>query len=292
MTTSLNVDFEDLTVYHSKQSVGDGLYVTVHDMPADGCTTQKNEEYSFVFRPRAERGTHRATVSQLGLVDHPISRNHCLLLPPRTPIRAEWANAAGRVARFRFSPPFLETIADQMGLPGFILNGPGNVFFSIDQRIEALCRLLMEETENNSPLGRLYFESLARALAAGLVRRLRGPGRTDRSVGPPGITRAIRRLEADFVQELSLAELAQEAQLSRAHFALSFRRATGYTPHEYLMRVRLSHARKLLTEPFQTLSISSIALACGFIDQAHLGRLFRRFFDTTPGAFRREQTRP
>ena len=293
MTTSPNVDFEDLMIYRSKRS-SEGLYVTVHDMPANGYTTQQHEEYSFVFRPRAERGTHRATVSQLGLVEHSMHRDHCLVLPPHTPIRAEWANAAGRVARFRFSPRFLETIADDIGLPRFILNGPGNVFFSIDQGIEALCRLLVEETENNHALGWLYFESLARALAVGLIRRLHDPDRTNRcrSIVPPGIGRAIRRLEADFAQELSLAKLAEEARLSRAHFALSFRQATGYTPHEYLMRARLSHARKLLTQPVQTLSINSIAVECGFTDQAHLGRLFRRFFDTTPGTFRRRTSSP
>ena len=59
MTTSPNVHFEDLMVYRSKRSRGGGLYVTVDDLPAYGVTTQQSEEYWFIFRPRAERGTHR-----------------------------------------------------------------------------------------------------------------------------------------------------------------------------------------------------------------------------------------
>jgi AraC family transcriptional regulator len=82
-----------------------------------------------------------------------------------------------------------------------------------------------------------------------------------------------------------------EVQLSRYQFTRIFQKVTGYTPHEYLLRVRLSRARALIREKGHAMSLAEIAVTCGFFDQAHLGRHFRRFFGTTPAAFLREQKR-
>ena len=151
----------------------------------------------------------------------------------------------------------------------------------------------MEEAEGRCPHGPSYFEGLAHALAVGVLSAVRDQSRGGQRAWavPPGIHRAVQNLETDFARDLSLAELAAQAQLSRCHFAQAFRQLTGHAPHQYLLRVRLSHARKLLTQENQDLSLSDIAATCGFSDQAHLGRHFRRAFGTAPAAFRRRQRR-
>jgi AraC family transcriptional regulator len=195
------------------------------------------------------------------------------------------------VAGFRFSPRFFEAVAAEVGLPQPGLKRFWHAFFSIDQRLEALCRLLTEETESQCPHGRRYFEGLAQALAVGVLSAVRDQprgGRWPRAV-PPGVHRAVQSLETDFGRHFSLTELAAQAQLSRSHFAQVFRQLTGHTPHQYLLRVRLSHARKLLAQESKALSLSDVAAACGFFDQAHLIRHFRRVFGMTPAAFRDRQ---
>ena len=151
----------------------------------------------------------------------------------------------------------------------------------------------MEETENQCPHGPLYFEPLAQALVVGVLSTVRNQhcSRARACAVPPGIRRAIERLEVDFANDLSLEKLADLAQLRRSHFASTFRHATGDTPHQYLLRVRLSHARKLIAQGDQAMSLAEIAAASGFFDQAHLTRVFRSFFGTTPAAFRRGQDR-
>jgi AraC family transcriptional regulator len=80
--------------------------------------------------------------------------------------------------------------------------------------------------------------------------------------------------------------LARMANYSSWHFIRAFRCAYGETPHAYLVRMRLEHARKLLrTSP---LAIAEIALASGFENRCAFSRLFRQHFGTTAGALRRQ----
>jgi AraC-like DNA-binding protein len=250
--------------------------------------TPARDAYTFWYRPRTERGQTWLTVPELALSHHHVCRSHLLISPPCLPVHGEQEQAEGIVANFSFDSRFFEALAGDMGLSEIILERPWHHFFAIDQRIEALCRLLMEETEEQCPNGRLYFEPLARALAQRVLGTVRDQqGRAVRAAAvPPGVRHAVRRLEADFADEISLNELASMAQMSRSHFALLFRQFTGYTPHQYLLLVRLNHARKLITQGNPARSLAEIAATSGFCDQAHLNRHFRRVFGTTPAAFR------
>lgn len=88
-----------------------------------------------------------------------------------------------------------------------------------------------------------------------------------------------------------MRELARSANLSVGHFTRSFEQATGLPPHRYLLHVRLSRARRLIAQRAPEVSLAEIAATCGFSDQGHLGRHFRRVFGMTPAGFRRAQER-
>ena len=284
------INVNDLIIHRSDRSAVKELSVTIHRFPANAWSsfTPEQDAYTFWYRPRAERGHTWLTVPELGLDHHHVSRNHLLISPPALPVHGEQEEAEGTVANFSFDARFFESLAAQMGLSELISKRPWHHFFAIYQRIEALCRLLMEETEEQCPNGPLYFEPLARALALKVLGTVRDQrGRAWRAVSvPPGIRHAVQHLETDFADEVSLGELATMAQMSRSHFALMFREFTGYTPHQYLLLVRLNHARKLIAQGNSALPLAEIAAASGFCDQAHLSRHFRRVFGTTPAAFR------
>ena len=84
---------------------------------------------------------------------------------------------------------------------------------------------------------------------------------------------------------ITLAQLAGEVGLSPSHFETLFRRSTGLSPHQYLIRCRVERARDLLGDG--TVTLSQVAARCGFSDQSHLGRHFKRLVGMTPGAYRR-----
>jgi AraC family transcriptional regulator len=291
MAAPLNLN--DLIICRSDRSGISELSVTIHEFPASVPSSfiPARDVYSFWYRPRAERGDTWTTVPELGLSHHHISRDHVLITPPSLPLYGEWERAGGIVVNFSFAPRFFEAVAEHMGVSESISKRPWHHFFAIDQRIEALCRLLMEDTESQCPNGALYFEPLARALSIRVLDTVRDQRIRKALAGavPPGIRRAIQYLESDFASNLSLPQLADRAQMSRSHFALTFRQFTGYAPHQYLLLVRLNQARKLLRQGNSGLSLAQIALACGFCDQAHLNQKFRRCFGTTPAAFRFQQ---
>jgi AraC family transcriptional regulator len=70
--------------------------------------------------------------------------------------------------------------------------------------------------------------------------------------------------------------------LSPAHFSRAFKETIGRAPHRYLLTMRLEKARRLLEK--RDVSLSDVAQRTGFSDQAHLTRLFKREFGTTPGS--------
>ena len=106
------------------------------------------------------------------------------------------------------------------------------------------------------------------------------------AVGPEtGPIRRVRDLlEARYADEVTLAQLAAEAGCSTHHLIRAFRRATGITPHAYLVDVRVRRAQDLLKAGAAP---AKVAADVGFADQAHLTRAFKARIGVPPAAYQR-----
>lgn len=118
-------------------------------------------------------------------------------------------------------------------------------------------------------------------------RRLHSRGR---SRAPGGLLAWQVRKVQEFVDahiagRILVSELGALVQLSEAHFSRQFTRAFALTPHAFVLRRRLELAAQSMLE--STDSLTDIALCCGFTDQAHLCKHFRRSMGVTPAAWRR-----
>lgn len=101
----------------------------------------------------------------------------------------------------------------------------------------------------------------------------------------PRVARLVReRLDADLLEQPTLAGLADELGVHPTHVVRAFTREHGLPPHRYLTGRRVDRARRLLLEGMPA---SEVAAAAGFYDQAHLSRHFRRLLGVTPGAYAR-----
>jgi AraC family transcriptional regulator len=282
------LDFNELIKFRSDRSGSQAFSVLLYDMPECGAVdTETEENYGFAYRPRIEKGNTRITIPRFGLASLRKTRGNLLLLPPHVPVKAWWTNAGGTIAYFNFSPPYMKWIAEKLGLPPSVLQQFSPTSFSLNNRIDRLCSLMMEEAGRNCRLGPLYSESLGQAIAIEVLNQARLEDITKRRALAvhPGVERVILSLETRWHENVSVAQLAEEAHLSADHFAREFAKTTGLTPHQYLLRIRLSRARELIAQRNQTLSVAEIALDCGFYDQAHLARHFRRAFGETPTGF-------
>lgn len=100
----------------------------------------------------------------------------------------------------------------------------------------------------------------------------------------PWLAIVRERIRDEYRKDTSLADLADEADRHPAHVARAFKAAWGMTAGEYLRRVRVAAAVRLLRDSDEP--IAWVALATGFADQSHLGRWMRRYVGHTPGAIR------
>lgn len=101
------------------------------------------------------------------------------------------------------------------------------------------------------------------------------------------LRRILAHLEAHFAQAPSVDDLAGLIDMSKGHFSRAVKLSTGETPHNLLIRARLRMAQRLMLTTNDPLS--EIACTCGFTDQAHMTRLFKRFLHHTPAVWRRLQ---
>jgi AraC-like DNA-binding protein len=135
---------------------------------------------------------------------------------------------------------------------------------------------------------RLLVDHVLRAVCTHVAHTYGGmPSQAPRRGGlaPWQERRAKELLTARIDGEISLAELAQECDLSVSHFTRAFRRSTGLPPYGWLIAKRVERAKELLADG--TLPLAELALAAGFADQSHLTRSFKRQVGTTPGSWRR-----
>ena len=122
------------------------------------------------------------------------------------------------------------------------------------------------------------------ALSALLVRHGREPEARPAPRGENVRVEAMRqRLAADLTEPLTLDELAASVGLSAFHAARLFARTVGMPPHAWRNQLRLNRSLDLLRTGH---SVTEAAVACGFTDQSHYTRHFRRAFGTSPGRWR------
>jgi len=97
--------------------------------------------------------------------------------------------------------------------------------------------------------------------------------------------RALAYIEANLGSKIEARELAGLVSFSTGHFSRAFKRSLGLPPMTYVVRRRVERAKLMMTSTRGQLT--EIALACGFADQSHLNRSFRRVVGISPGLWRR-----
>jgi AraC family transcriptional regulator len=159
-----------------------------------------------------------------------------------------------------------------------------------DARLSAMVAAVRAEMAAGFPSGRLFLDSVEQAMAVALVNGhavKHRPVQISRGgLGPARLRRIRELVHAKMEDELSLDELAQSVGLSTAHFARMFRKSTGETPHQFVLRQRLERAKAMLRAP--DARVLDVAVACGFKTQQHFAQVFRELWGVSPTEYRQE----
>lgn len=157
-----------------------------------------------------------------------------------------------------------------------------------DPVISNIGMALLGELDSDGLSGRLYAESLANLLAVHLLRHYTSTSTKLRTNGGglsgSKLQRVLAFVGENYAEDIKLSELAEVAGMSNFHFAREFKKSTGTTPHQYLIKFRIDRAKALLADT--NLTLVEVGLGSGFSHQSHFTRLFRKSTGLTPQSYR------
>jgi AraC family transcriptional regulator len=158
-----------------------------------------------------------------------------------------------------------------------------------DPKLFGILGLIAKESATTDLLSKLYMEHLVNAACMHLLRT--------HTVFPIAGTyyrgglssfqiRLVKEyMQAHLAEDIRLKDLADLVGRSQFHFCRAFRVATGSTPHQALVRLRVRSARKLLAQT--KLSVTEVGMAVGYHTPSSFAHAFRVVLGETPSEFRR-----
>jgi len=199
----------------------------------------------------------------------------------------EWVGLMN-VPHLQFGISDAALMASSDGAYGEVELRPSRKF--ADSRLSALAAAARAEMAAGFPNGRLFLDSVEQAMAVALVKghavRHRPVQIYRGGLGSARLRRIKELVHAKTGDDLSLDEMAQSIGLSTAHFARMFRKSTGETPYQFVLRQRVERATAMLRAP--DARILDVAVACGFKTQQHFAKVFRDACGVSPTQYRQD----
>ncbi|MDF7825473.1 helix-turn-helix domain-containing protein [Pontiellaceae bacterium B12227] len=149
--------------------------------------------------------------------------------------------------------------------------------------VQSICDEMEKECTERSPGYEIVLRAKLLELIAYLSRAyMQGDSTETQALQRVG--EVIGAMENDYAKGWKLDELAQIAYMSKSSLLTVFRKATGQTPVDYLMRLRIQRAMEMLRQTDHT--VTEIAFAVGFNDSNYFTRQFKKVSGLPPRQFR------
>ena len=256
----------------AREDRGDFVIAYGYLPPASG-RPSRSEAWTIDFAFTGDPGT---------VVERRPGRAEALPVPPA---HGRWMGGVGfdwvrsshwnEVAELIPSPGLVASLAAHLGRPADDPYPESPLV--ADPFLFAMAVRIRAHLSGGRPLGDLEGEALADAALARVIAGRRR--RMTHGLDPRRLRRVTEYIAANADRTLGTAELAAVAAVSRYHFALMFRLATGLTPHAYVTAVRLEHARNQMEAGT---SVATAAASVGYAAAHQFRRAFRAHFGRGP----------
>lgn len=100
------------------------------------------------------------------------------------------------------------------------------------------------------------------------------------------VKQAQKYISEHYADELALANIAEQSHFHPNYFSSLFKKKTGITIRDYILKTRIEKAKELMEDP--EMKLIDIALAVGYQDQAHFNRAFKNFTGISPSQYRKQ----
>jgi AraC family transcriptional regulator len=156
-----------------------------------------------------------------------------------------------------------------------------------DPLIQGILLSLQEELNSNIQANNLYVEQLTTTLVIHLLKKycVKKPVLITNNDGLPKykLRKTLEYIHAHLNQDIKLADLAGYVGMSQYYFVRLFKQSMGIAPYQYVIQQRVEKAKQLLKQGRVT--ITDIALQCGFANQSHFTKHFRQLTGVTPKVY-------
>lgn len=190
---------------------------------------------------------------------------------------------------FYLSRAFLTELATDLGVPAVECFHPARDETVSDPFIERMGRSVRPAIAAPFEANQLYAGHVM--LSIGIYACATYGGMCTPRTGPRGLSTWQERVAKELIEAhidgtLALRHIAESCGLSSSHFAHAFKASVGVAPHQWLLHRRVERAKQLLAAARQ--SLTDIALECGFADQSHFTRVFRKATGCPPGHWKQQ----
>lgn len=198
------------------------------------------------------------------LVYHPSDEKHS----------QHFSRIGGRLFRIEMSPQRLERLNETVPTQNKSADFEGTFVCHLASRLyQEFCAM-----DEISPL---VIEGLLLEIIGEVSR---SSGRSSRHVLPKWLKQARVLIHERSVERLTLSQIAQTVGVHPVYLAREFRRHYRSTVGEYIRQLRIEIACREMIKP--SASLAEIAVTCGFYDQSHFSKTFKRVMNTTPRGYR------
>lgn len=266
----------------SKNENWDGIYLRHDRQPAYSIPQHSHSQHTLIVSMGNSLSAEWCIDGQFR--DLQYNKGDVFIVPANVPHRAYWKQPSEGIM-LALEPESIvnaaiDSVSDRIELiPQFATS---------DLQLFQIAQWLLVELQQQQMGSSLYAESLTTMLMVHLLRNYS-------AVKPKipdyrgGLAKYKLRIAIAFIQEnldrdLRLAEIAALVAMSPYHFARMFKQSTGFTPHQYLVRQRLTKAKELLRR--SEIAIADIGYMVGYKNSSHFTSVFRKHLKVTPKAYR------